>query len=581
MVGGRHGLSDEVVRGYVRRTLHRLSWIRESIAAPQSLSAEDGTLADVVFHLHRLHGSAGSFGFDEVSTLVGGLEEEANACLEGGRVPEPETLRRWHGTLTDIRRLLIADRAECRAGAAASLVPIPELDHRSDVLIVDDDADILELLAGRLEREGLSVRRATTATEARAAIIDRIPDVLVIDVNLPDGSGLDIVAELREQPHGQHVPTLMMSARAAFPDRVEAVRCGAEGFFEKPIDWNVLVARVQQAAARDAARTSRILLVDDDSDHILFVRSILEPTGIEVHGCDDPARFEAALAQVRPDLVLLDLRLPGMNGFDLARFLRQDPRFAALPIVFLTADSTPDVHIQTMRAGADDYLTKPVNPALLTAAVTSRIERARALRTQLSLDGLTMLLNHRAFMERSRADFMRLTRTATPAAMVMLDLDDFKTINDVRGHATGDRVLASLAALLRRRFRASDLVGRVGGEEFALVLEGVDVVDAQQLLNRLRGSSRRSATKMRAARRSARPSAPASRCSTAGCRTPARGGRPPIARSIAPRRRGRIGSRSTAEGQRGGRSDRVHPRSSSRKLSNWRARSVAVAKATS
>jgi diguanylate cyclase (GGDEF)-like protein len=89
-------------------------------------------------------------------------------------------------------------------------------------------------------------------------------------------------------------------------------------------------------------------------------------------------------------------------------------------------------------------------------------------------------------MERSRAEFMRLTRTGTAAAMVMLDVDHFKAINDQRGHATGDRVLAGLAALLRRRFRVSDTVGRVGGEEFALVLEGLDVVDAHHLLNKLR-----------------------------------------------------------------------------------------------
>ena len=486
MTADQPALSEDAVRGYVRRTLHRLSWIRESITTPDALVANDGTLADVVFHLHRLHGSAGSFGFADVSSLVGRLEDEAAACLGSGAAPTIETLDRWQAMIADIRRLLVEDKAHVRLRASSIGGAAQTIDRRPEVLIVDDDPEIVGLLISRLEREGIRIRCAESVAEGRVALGQRLPDCLITDVSLPDGSGLDVVESLRSTVGGRATLALVISARSTFPDRVAAVTRGADGFFEKPIDWNLLVAKVQQVLVRNEAGPPRVVLIDDDPEQIVVVRSVLEPAGIDVHACTDPARVESVLAHVRPDLVLMDLRLPGANGYDLSRFLRQDSRFAAIPIVFLTGDGGADLRIRSMEAGADDYLTKPVHPGLLVATVSSRIERARALRAQLTLDGLTMLLNHRAFMERSRAEFMRLTRTGTAAAMVMLDVDHFKAINDQRGHATGDRVLAGLAALLRRRFRASDLVGRVGGEEFALVLEGLDVVDAHHLLNKLR-----------------------------------------------------------------------------------------------
>jgi diguanylate cyclase (GGDEF)-like protein len=479
-------LSDDAVRGYVRRTLHRLSWIRESITTPDALVANDGTLADVVFHLHRLHGSAGSFGFADVSSLVGRLEEEASACLGSGEAPTIEALDRWQAMIADIRRLLVEDKAHVRMRASSIGGSAEKIERRPDVLIVDDDSEIVGLLISRLEREGIRFRCAESIAEGRVALSQRLPDCVITDVNLPDGSGLDIVESLRSTAGGHAALALVISARATFPDRVAAVKHGADGFFEKPIDWNLLVAKVRQVLVREDAGPPRVVLIDDDPEQIVVVRSVLEPAGIDVHACTEPSRVESVLAHVRPDLVLMDLRLPGANGYDLSRFLRQDSRFAAIPIVCLTGDTGPDLRIRSMEAGADDYLTKPVHPGLLVATVSSRIERGRVLRAQLTLDGLTMLLNHRAFMERSRAEFMRLTRTGTAAAMVMLDVDHFKAINDQRGHATGDRVLAGLAALLRRRFRVSDTVGRVGGEEFALVLEGLDVVDAHHLLNKLR-----------------------------------------------------------------------------------------------
>jgi diguanylate cyclase (GGDEF)-like protein len=178
--------------------------------------------------------------------------------------------------------------------------------------------------------------------------------------------------------------------------------------------------------------------------------------------------------------------LPGVTGYDLARFVRQDDQYAAMPILFLTAETQQHARIRTVQAGGDDFLVKPVHPALLVSSVAARLERARFLNMLLSRDGLTQLLTHTYFMEQVESVVSRRRREAdVPATLVMLDIDHFKSINDAHGHQAGDRALRALAALLRRHVRRSDPLGRYGGEEFAILLDGVHERDATRLTARL------------------------------------------------------------------------------------------------
>jgi diguanylate cyclase (GGDEF)-like protein len=152
----------------------------------------------------------------------------------------------------------------------------------------------------------------------------------------------------------------------------------------------------------------------------------------------------------------------------------------------LTGEGREEARIRSVRAGGDDHLVKPVAPGLLLSTVTARLERARTLRALLSRDGLTGLSNHTAFLEGLRTAWKRNDRSpGRGLALVSLDLDSFKSVNDRFGHPTGDRVLAGLGALLRRRLRGTDLVGRLGGEEFGIVLEDLRGGEAVALLNRL------------------------------------------------------------------------------------------------
>jgi diguanylate cyclase (GGDEF)-like protein len=157
------------------------------------------------------------------------------------------------------------------------------------------------------------------------------------------------------------------------------------------------------------------------------------------------------------------------------------------PIVFLSSRVTEEDRIASLAAGGDDHLAKPVVPSLLVQTVRGRIERMRRARMLIECDGLTRLLTHSAFIEQATRRMSRYLRTSgAEASMVLIDIDHFKAVNDTYGHTEGDRVLVALAALLRRRLRRSDLIGRYGGEEFAVVLEGASLQNALEVIDDVR-----------------------------------------------------------------------------------------------
>jgi diguanylate cyclase (GGDEF)-like protein len=238
---------------------------------------------------------------------------------------------------------------------------------------------------------------------------------------------------------------------------------------------------------RSQPKGNRVLSLEDDPAQAAFIRTVLEAAGYAVRVCEDPRRFELELTSFRPDLVLMDVLLPGMSGYDIVKFIRQHERYAALPIIFLTTEAQMEAKVRAAAAGADDYLAKPVAPALLLTSVASRLERSRLLGSLLSRDGLTRLLTHTAFLERARAAYARARRPRPRSVIwVMLDLDRFKSVNDRFGHPVGDHVLVGLAALLRRRLRPSDTLGRYGGEEFAILLEDLGLDEATRVIDRVR-----------------------------------------------------------------------------------------------
>jgi len=193
-----------------------------------------------------------------------------------------------------------------------------------------------------------------------------------------------------------------------------------------------------------------------------------------------------ALADFKPELILMDVYMPVCSGLELARLIRQQEAYLGIPIVFLSSETNLEKQFTAMRMGGDDFLTKPIQEQHLVSSVAVRAERARLLNALMVQDSLTGLLKHTMIKEQLAQELSRAKREQSALSFAMIDIDKFKLVNDHYGHMMGDRVIKSLARLLKQRLRKSDRIGRYGGEEFAVVLPNCDPDSAAKLLNKIR-----------------------------------------------------------------------------------------------
>lgn len=223
---------------------------------------------------------------------------------------------------------------------------------------------------------------------------------------------------------------------------------------------------------RDKTKAS-VLIVEDDVTIRALLSAILGSEWNIETASDGTTALEMATTRV-PDIVLLDIGLPDLDGLEVCRRLKANPKLEQVPVIFLTARTSGEDEIDGLQAGGIDYITKPINPAVLKARVRNHLElkqnRDELVRLA-RLDGLTGLYNRRTFDDVLEREWRRLARTGEPLSVIMIDVDHFKTCNDTYGHGAGDACLQRVADAARSSLqRPADVLARYGGEEFVALL---------------------------------------------------------------------------------------------------------------
>jgi diguanylate cyclase (GGDEF)-like protein len=240
---------------------------------------------------------------------------------------------------------------------------------------------------------------------------------------------------------------------------------------------------------------SKILVVDDSRTQLEWLVQVLQREGYQVMAAADG---KEAIRQVRtdpPDLVLLDMILPDMDGLEVLRIVKARREDQFIPVIILSVKSDLDSKVTGLRIGADDFLAKPFAEAEILARCAAMLrikhlqerlrEMQRKLEEQSVTDALTGLKNRRFFDERLREEFRRAQRYADHLSLIMLDLDHFKLVNDRYGHPAGDTVLHEAGALIRASIRDPDICARYGGEEFAVILPKTHMQGALAVAERI------------------------------------------------------------------------------------------------
>ncbi len=437
--------------------------------------------------LHRIVGSAGTFGFPRLSEEARRLEALLDQALRGTEPAWdvvgndfPERLRALAGNLaTDV----VAD-----GGPALRQPPAERAPTAAHVLIVQSNITLGRELREALDQFGYRTTLVTASPKLAEVFRQAMPDILVVDADFQAGNETAVRFLERWRERGRPTPPVIFTADADdFELRHAVARAGAEGFYLKPVDLAKLTNRIEGLLNAVAAEPFRVLIVDDDEELGEHYRLVLEDCGIDASLVTSPRAVLEAVHSSRPELVLMDIMLmPGFSGADLARMIRMHDEWASLPIVFLSAETNIDAQISALGQGGDDFITKPIADRHLAAAVLARCRRSRQLSELIARDSLTGLLKHARIKEALAVEYDRACRTGRPASVAMLDIDHFKRVNDAHGHAVGDRVIKSLANLLRHRLRRTDVLGRYGGEEFVAVLPDRDVLQAEQIFDDVR-----------------------------------------------------------------------------------------------
>jgi len=252
----------------------------------------------------------------------------------------------------------------------------------------------------------------------------------------------------------------------------------------------VLIPVLQQetggAGAALENAPSRVLVIDDDLVTARATEGVLRAAGFLTASSCDPADAYEAILRESPDLVILDVLLGEVNGFEVCRRVRANAALQLLPIIFVTRRGDVEERVRGLQVGGNDYLAKPFDPPELVARVRSHLSRLSALREMVIRDGLTRCYNHKYFKMRLEQELVRARRYGSALTLGLLDVDHFKQVNDTHGHPVGDAVLAHLASLLIASVRSSDIVARYGGEEFAFVLVEAGAQEAAVVAERMR-----------------------------------------------------------------------------------------------
>ncbi|MBF0214826.1 MAG: diguanylate cyclase [Magnetococcales bacterium] len=480
---------------FIEQLPERIAQARDLLSRLRDAPGDPATLEEIHRFFHSLKGTGRSFGLQKLGVAASQAESWTASRIDS---PVESITPEWLEQLERYLDLLasMADRVDAENGGRPEPArkiqkeynEVYGMDRRGRlVYLCDDDVLTLDQLASQLRCFGFKTMTFTDPNTLHAAVMNRKPDVVIMDIMFPQGheAGTDAIYALNQEI-GCNLATIFLSARGDFAARLGAVRAGGEAYFLKPVRALELVSALDAMTSPQQSDPFRILVVDDEPQVAEYHALILEGAGMVTRSLTDPSRILDELREFRSDLVLMDMYMPSCHGQDLARLIRQMPDHVGLPIVFLSGETDRKKQDTAMRIGAEGFLTKPVNPDDLVTAVAVRAERMRALRSLMTRDSLTGLFNHTTTTQLLESAIASFQRGGGTLCFTMIDIDRFKSVNDTHGHPVGDQVIMALARVLHQRLRNSDVVGRYGGEEFAVILQDTTLDRAARLINELR-----------------------------------------------------------------------------------------------
>ncbi|MBD2327912.1 response regulator [Alkalinema sp. FACHB-956] len=365
------------------RIREQMTTIKQAIAALEKNKLTEEVLNQAIQNAHTLAGSLGMFGFSQGSTLAQQLERLLKQYQSDPHMVLAKSLRPLFKALQQIlqgpvdRPLASPTVMPACPDAADKL----EEDESMVILVISQDTQLPEALAAEATHlpSRIKIQRSGRLQTARKHLYQHAPQAIVLDLEhaAEYATCLTFLTELHEQ--APSIPVVVLAAHHDLQERLEVMRSGARAFLPKPTSAQDVMKAITQVLNHVEKLKSHVLVVDDDPSVLSVVQNLLQPWGFRVTTLQNPQQFWQILESDTPDILILDVMMPGVNGIELCQTVRNDPHWSDLPILFLTAHKDAETINQVYSSGGDDFVSKPIIGPELVTRVVNRLERIKLL----------------------------------------------------------------------------------------------------------------------------------------------------------------------------------------------------------
>ena len=457
---------------YVRSLPTRLEELRASWRRLLHVSWDTKALTSMEQSAHKLSGSGSTFQFPDISQAARLLEDQLLPLLN--KPDATATERHRIGALLEALEQAIAQAIQSEVPGVEDAVALPASPataarhHR--IAVIEDDQNQADFLQDWLEQRGYAVDVFGTPEAFSKHSDDHTYHLILLDISFPEGAleGIALLERLKCQVDGSR-PVLMMSARGDMVARMRALRAGAASYLTKPLDLDMLEKRIAQLLADNTAPRQRVLWVDDDNEQLAYYKTLLAEQGYEVEGLAQPVRILERIEQFQPDAIVLDHEMPGVQGLELARVLRQDARYMAIPILFVSASQAVAEQLETYSMVGNEVFQKPLESKRFLAALHHHLLQAQVISARINLVSQRKvregLQNHDSFLTdlATSIAYLEAVPDAPSRYLVQVGIDREQYLRA----QYGARALASLTARMEQHFAS-----QLGPEDSGCVLGG-------------------------------------------------------------------------------------------------------------
>lgn len=463
---------------YITGLPDRMDELRDAWNRLQHVSWDPKTLAFMDRCAHKLHGSGATFQFPDISDTARVLEEQLKILLEK---PNAIATERQHieDSLKALERAIkqasgVDAKSEASASAPQTAI---EQNHQYRIAVIEDDANQAAYLKNWLEKQGYCAETFEDPDTYNRRTDGHIHHLILLDVSFPKGAmeGIAWLERLKFQV-GTNTPVIMMSARSDMVARMRALRAGADIYLTKPLDMGILEERIHQLLENAATTRPKVLWVDDDIELLAYYKTMLAAEGYEVEGLSQPVRVLERIEQFQPDAIVLDHDMPGCQGIELAKVLRQDANYMTIPILFVSASSEARELLEQHSIAGNEFFQKPLNNEQFLSSLHRHLMNAQLIAARISLVSQRKesrsLQNHDYFLTELGALLARIESDQETQAhyLVQASIDRQEYLRAQHGA----RAMASLSARMEKHFAeqltAGDSGCALGGGSFLFQL---------------------------------------------------------------------------------------------------------------